>query len=388
MEVLVIFMGLISGFVFASILVIGAFMIIFPIYASSGLFVNKPEGLLKSGFHVFTTLESGQIKILERGKKFVRMITNTPDTQYARIGARDSSGYWKLIPVPGMSKDPVAEVWLPIRWWAKIVYEKTGLVFTGIYPFQKVREYELERTAVERKESTKKPDDAESNLALIVKHDVSDHFRTREFLFPMHITAAETADKIPLDIIGVAEMSVVDAYKAAYGTDRWDQKVINLVTDAITSETKKMKLDQALTASDSADANKIQNAVIAIKDDTEVCGIEISGFKILEINPILDSEGLAAIRAEAIASQKAKATRIDGEARADALRKLNEANKAGGEHSVATMEAEAFVRAAEAAGKNGGSVILMPGNRSGANMDPTLTAILTELKQLNKSKGA
>jgi regulator of protease activity HflC (stomatin/prohibitin superfamily) len=181
-------------------------------------------------------------------------------------------------------------------------------------------------------------------------------------------------------------MEVVNAYKAAFGTDRWDQKMINLVTDAINAKTKTLSLDEVLTADSGGAALAIQQAATGITEDTKVCGIEIKGFKILEINPVLDPEGLKAIQAEAIALQKAKATRIDGKARADALSEINKANAAGGEHSIATMEAEALVRAAEAAGRNG-SVFLMPGgNRGGA--DPTQAAILAELKKLNERSRA
>ena len=373
--------AIIGGVLFGLLACIAILMVVLPLFASAGLFVNKPEGLEKSGFHLFTNIAPGQVKIVERGEKPVRMVMNTAGKRFARNGSYNDPEYWEL--VPGTSEDPVAGVWFPIRWWASIVYRRLGLVFTGIYPFQKVREYKLARTTVTRSEDAKR--DTASNLLLGDKEDISDHFRARQFLFPVHITAAETKDKIPLDIIGIAELEVTNPHKAAFGTDRWDQAIINLITDAIVGETKKMELDHALTAGNNDDVRMIATAVEAITADQLECGIQIGAFRILEINPVLDAEGLKAIQAEAIASQKAKATRIDGSARADALRALNEANVAGGEHSIATMEAEALVRAAEAAGKNGGSVILMPrGGQGGA--DPTQTAILAELKKLNKGK--
>lgn len=353
-------------------------MIVLPIYAGMGFFVNKPEELNKSGFHLFTSISPGQVKIVERGEKPIRMIMNTAGKRFARIGSTNDPDYWELI--AGESEDPTADIWSPLRWWSQIIYRKTGLVFTGMYPFQKVREYELERTTIVRNEDNRQ---SASNLLLNVKKDISDHFRVRQFLFPVHITAAETKDKIPLDIIGTAELEVTNPHKAAFGTDRWDHAMINLITDAITAQVKKMGLDHALTAGNSADARMISAAVEGITEDKVECGIQIVAFRILEINPVLDAEGLKAIQAEAIALQKAKATRIDGGARADALKAVNEANKVGGNAAIATMNAEALVRAAEAAGKNGGSVILMPG--SGRNdVDPTQVAILAELKKLNK----
>jgi hypothetical protein len=372
MDIILGLLGALIGLFFC----ITLFMVALPIYGSAGLFINRPGETVKSGFHLFTKLEPGQVKAIVRGDKLVRMVTNTAGKRFARTGEYDSAEYWEL--VDGKTENPVADVWEPLRGWA-------GLVFTGIYPFQRVREYTLERTKVNRSEVGREHATGKSNLELEVETDISDHYRTREFLFPMHITGAETKDKIPLDIIGVAEMEVVNAYKAAFGTDRWDQKVINLVTDAINAITKTLPLDEALTAN-AGGGLAIQQAATDIKEDTEVCGIEIVGFKILEINPVLSPEGLVAIQAEAIALQKAKATRVDGKARADALRDLNEANAAGGDHSVATMQAEALVRAAEAAGRGGGSVILMPGGDR-ASVDPTQVAILAELKKLNQRRG-
>lgn len=381
--------GGLSGFIIGAAIL----LIILPIYAAFGIFVNKPEGLNKSGFHLFTKLAPGQVKIIDREGKLVRMIMDVGGKKFARVGNPDQAEYWEIIPSLGDKEHPTAEVWSPIRWWAHVVYELTGAVFIGIYPFSRIREYPLERTEIERNEE-KNPEvkhdkeesskGKDSNIVLKVIKDLSDHFRVKEFLFPMHITAAETADKIGLDIIGVAEMEVVNPHKAAYGTDRWDQKVINLVTDAIIAKTKGMKLDEAINAVEPEDVRAIQSAVEAIEDDTEICGIQIKGFRILEINLVLTAKGLEAIQAEAMAIQKAKATVKDGEARATSLTAINNANKAGGEVALATMQAEALVRAAEAAGKNGGSVILMPGGNSANGVDATQVAILTELKKLNE----
>lgn len=384
--ILNIIFGLMGGLC-AFIIGTSILLIILPIYAAFGIFVNKPEGLNKSGFHLFTKIAPGQVKIIDREGKLVRMIMDVGGKKFARVGNPDQADYWEIGPSLDETENPTDYVWLPIRWWARIVYDLTGAVFIGIYPFARVREYTLERTEVKRNEE-ERPDSKGSNLVLNVKEDISDHFRVKEFLFPMHITAAETADKIGLDIIGVAEMEVLNPHKAAYGTDRWDQKSINLVTDAIVAKTKGMRLDEALTAVKPEDVRAIQSAVEEIKDDTKICGIQIKGFRILEINPVLDAKGLEAIQAEAIAIQKAKATVIDGEARAKSLTAINNANKAGGEVAIATMHAEALVRAAEAAGKNGGSVILMPGNNnnSSGGIDPTQIAILAELKKLNGNR--
>lgn len=379
MDITLAIAGVLTGLAFCLVVI----MVILPFYA--GLLINKPVGTKKSGFHLFTTIEPGQVKIIERGKKFVRMVTDTTEKHYARTGVetpdkKNNQAYWQLL--KDGSENPISDMWSPIRWWAGVVYKNTGLVFTGIYPFQRVREYDLSRTIIDRKEEKNSKD---SNLVLRIKDDVSDHFRMRQFLFPMHITAAETQDKIPLDIIGVAEMEVTNPFQTAYGTDRWDHAMVNLVTDAINTVTKQMKLDQVLTAKKVKEIRMIADAVKNIAEDEITSGIQISNFRILEINPVLEDEEKKAIYAEALAIQKAKATVIDGEARAEVLTKLNTANEAGGTHAIESMQAEALVRAAEAAGKNGGSVILMPGsNGQSSTNDPTQIAILAELKTLNK----
>lgn len=375
MDVIFALFGIAAG----ALLCLAILMIVLPIYASGDIFVNKPNGLNKSGFHLFTKIAPGQVKIIVRGKKPVRMVMNTSGKKFACLGTINDPSYWEI--VEGESQDPTSFISPLVRWWAKIVYNNTGAVFTGIYPFQRVYEYELARTGVERKEEGRSKVGHESNLKLIDKRDVSDHFRTRQFLFPVHTMAAETRDKIELDIIGVSELEVVNPYKAAYGSDSWNHTINNMVTDRIINETKRMKLDEALTAATPKKGRRIADAVEGITDDTKVCGIEITAFRILEVNPKLDEEGMKAIRAEAIAIQKAKATRIDGEARADNLRSINKANLEGGEAAIRTMETETLVRAAEAAGKNGGSVILMPGNGKNQDVDPILTAILAELKK-------
>jgi len=361
-----------------------AFFVLLPYYASMGYFINTPGGKEKSGPHFFTKLEPGQSKAIVRGDKLVRMITNTAGKKYARKGEPDSPGYWEL--EEGTTENPVKYVWGPIQWWAQQVYDLTGLVFTGIYPFQRVREYTIERTKISRNEEALKKTEGKSNILLAVDTDISDHWRTRIFNFPVHITGAEVKGNIPLDIIAVAELEVVNPYKAAFGSDNWAATMINVLTDAVNLKTKTRTLDQILNSEDEGQAQEIARAATEVKSDAEICGIEVRGFRILEINPVLRPEDQSAIQAGAVAEQRAKATRIDGKARADALREVNEANRAGGEHSVATMEAEAFVRASEAAGKGGGTVILMPGGNKGGGTDAVQTAILAELVRMNSAR--
>ena len=142
MDIILGFLGAVVG----SGIALATLMLILPLYGTFGIFVNKPNGLMKSGFHIFTTLEPGNVKIIVRGKKLVRMVMNTPGLMFERKGEEDSDEYWQIVEALGFTENPVVDVWLPLRGWAQLVYDKTGLVFTGLYPIQRVREYEIERT--------------------------------------------------------------------------------------------------------------------------------------------------------------------------------------------------------------------------------------------------
>ncbi len=365
-----------------------------PLYIGMGLLVNKPNQDEKknspSEFHLFTFIETGQVKIVVRGETVVRMIMDTAGKRFA-AGIQVNPQlpeYWEVIDATNHDdEDPIKRVFWLLRPWAWYVFRTTGAIFTGVYPFQKVREYPLERTKLSRDE---KEGNEKSNLVLAVKEDYSDHLRIRQFLYPMHITGAETRDKIPLNIIGTAKLRVTNPHKATFSTDRWDHLLVNLITDAINTITKALSIDEVLTfdpeknaKAGEEDAKKlrkpINEAVLTIKHDTVEYGVQIDGFDVSEINPDLPSDELAQLRAQAIATQNAKATTIDGKARAQVLRDMNEANAAGGDSAIASLQTEGLVRAAEAASKGSGTVILMPGG--GASTDPTLTAILAELKR-------
>lgn len=378
----------IAGIIVGLALIISVLGLIAPLYIPLGWFTNKPGDDAPSGVHFFTLIEPGEVKIVVRGDKLVRMVMDTAGKRFARTGERSAAEFWDII--DGQTEDPLNDIAWLIKPWARYVFGLTGAVFTGIYPFQRVREYKLERTKISKSEKAADTGlaptevDSKSNNVLTVVEDYSDHYRLRQFQYAIHITGAETRDKIPLDILGVAEAEVKNPFRSAFGTDRWDRGLVNQITNKINEKTRTLGLDEALTAKSAAGARKIAQAVLKIVDDVQIIGIEITGFKTTEINPVLTPDQLATIRAEALATQEAKKTRIDGKARADNLRDLNEANAAGGEFAIATMQAEGLVRAAKAAGDGGGMVILMPS--SAQTSDPALLALLAEQKKANKGK--
>jgi regulator of protease activity HflC (stomatin/prohibitin superfamily) len=212
---------------------------------------------------------------------------------------------------------------------------------------------------------------------LTEKKDISDHFRTFQFQYATHIMGAETKDKIPLDLIGIAELIVTRPYLTAYYAERWDILAMAWIKDKVNDKTKSLTLDEVL-ASDDANKRAIQEAVTNITGSEEVFGIVFKGFRILEINPQLDAEGLKKIQAEAFANQQAKATRKDGQARADVVVMMAKAS--GSQAAQRALAAETQIKTAEAAGD--GAIIYLGGGQQ--QTDTTQMAILAELRKLNK----
>lgn len=342
-----------------------------------GMLVNGPDGVHKSKLHLFTYPEEGKVKIVMRGDTIVRMIMLYADHVFARVGNSKGPAYWEVIESAGENENPLEGISPFIYPYAWYVYKLTGAVWTGLWPFQHVREYMIEKTTLKRKEEDGGEGD---NIELGVKTDISDHLRVRQFLFPIRIAKADTKDKISVNILGVLKARVVNPYLTAFNTDRWDQQLVNRATNALSNYTRTKLLTSVLTATAST-VNGMNQAVLDIDDDVTLYGIDIEGFDLIDVSPNLSDTEKTQLYAEALAKPVAKATVIDGKARAEALKAINEANQAGGEHAIETMRAEAMVRAAEAAGKNGGTVILGGGSQQ---INPIDAAILAELKRANR----
>lgn len=360
-----------------------------PLYA--GFFANKPGVKRRSDVHFFTYPEEGKAKIIVRGDVVVRMVMlyaghifANEDPNFSRGLTNQDKEYWEIKDIQKLEgvdrtaikmTSPLAGIHPLILPWAKYVYWTTGLVFTGIFPYQSVREELLERTEILHEESGDK-----TNLVLKVKRDYSDHLRVREFLYPIRIAKADTQDKIPVNVLLVIKAQVTNPHKAAYGVDRWDQQLVNMTTNAVTNFTRTRNLDAVLTAKDTAEATAINEAIRKITEDQTKYGFEINGVEIIDISPNLTPEENSKLRAEALAKPVAEATRIDGKARADNLRELNEANKVGGKYAIETMRTEALVRAAR--GVPVGSTVLLSTGEKPSDSDIS-SATLAELKKLN-----
>lgn len=350
--------------------------------------VNKPG---TGNIHFFTYLEEGMAKVIVRGETFIRCIMSFSDHGFARVGRYDSQQYWQIIE-KSTGEDPIADVNWFLRPFARYIFWATGAVFTGIYPFQTVREYTLERTKMMRHEAEThdgagdlivnaedKHDD--ENIVLYVKEDKSDHYRVREFNTILRAPKVDTLDSISVNVLLVIRARVTNPNGAAFGNDRWDQKLVNLAISALSDFTRTNTLDNVLSAKETSKLLEFKQAILDIKDD-ELSGFDIIGVDVIDISANLDEEDRKKLYAEALAKPLAAATLLDGKTRANVIREINAANEAGGAFALATLQTEAQVRMAKEA--KGGATIFL--GQSGS--DQQLTAILAELQKLNKGNVA
>ncbi len=287
-----------------------------------------------------------------------------------------------------LSYSPLSILW----WmWKRWVFNRTGYIFTGIYPFQVVRVYPMERfDRVTRSDGT---------VDLVRREDYSDHYRVAHFQYPAKIAKADTRDKIPVNVLLNEISQVFNSYLAAYNTDDdWPTRFLGSVSNRVTMFTRPRPLDEVWTSLTPETVGQLadfvtlggkhltdqeRNAgVTAPEGSTAAFGVKIIETQVLDISPSnpVDEHDLGA---EARADVTRKADEHLARGKAAYVREEGEALKA---HPYAdiVVQTEGMVRAAEAAGSAGGIVIL----GGGQSFDPAQAALLKELRELRKQQGA
>jgi hypothetical protein len=397
----------------------------------------KPEDITyrdykpnKSGF--FTYIRPGQVKIIERGKRFIRCIMAY--SHYMFIGERKENDYtqkheeyWEVVstrrlsdgkilwhdshPLPfPMPKLNIRWWWIPlplnIHWWLwclcswlsvpwwlwkRWVYKTTGAVFTGIPPFQTVRVYPMERF---KRVTGGTADDSKINLVRV--EDYSDQYRVAHFQYPLLLSTA-TQGMVFLKVLINTIDAVFNPYMVAYNTDDdWPTRFLGSISNRVTLFTRGKPLDQILTANNPKAAAELASFInqggehvteedrLAGKKTPEgsTCdmGIKIMETQVLSISPLIPSD-TTELGKEARAIVQRKADEQLAKGKAAYIREEGDALK---DHPYAevVVRTQGLVQAAEAAGKAGGIVIL-----GGQTFDPAQAAILQELRKQRGQKG-
>lgn len=372
---------------------------------------NKPR-YEKSEFGFFTYLEPGRVKIVERGERFVRALMRFDDHMF--LGERSDNTlqpkdekYWEVVssvdntdptnpkqrfkdshplPFPGRKLGRYRIVWLlysplSILWWLwkRWVYAITGAVFTGIYPYQKVRIYPIERF----KKTTL--ENGEINLLRIM--DYSDHYRVADFQFPFQVPQADTQNNLPVAVKENVIARVFNPYLTAYNTDDdWTTRLLASVTEAVTNHTRSKTQEEVLASKSKDMARDLSVAIeevgkkaddVAHRGSTADFGVEIIRAQNLDITPVELKENSMQRRLADVALAKvdraAREERAKGEAAA-----IRESGRALQEfpEAIEVARIEGLVRTAGAVSKE--AIVILGGAQT---VDPGQASLVRELRR-------
>jgi hypothetical protein len=367
----------------------------------------------KSTFGFFTKIFPGQVKVIERGGRFIRCVMAYDHHMFK--GERDDNTltpkhaeYWENVPTeaPYCDSHPLPAPWhKPSAWWylfspfsilwwkwKRHVYNITGYVFTGIPPFQGPRIYPMERF--------KRVTLANGTVRLDRVEDYSDHYRVAHYQYPVLIADVDTQDKIPVKVLLNVIARVFNAYMTAYNTDDdWPTRFIGSITNAVTAYARPRPLDEVWTATGAANANELARVVqeVGIRpppgvavDQNSICafGNEIQGVQVLDVSPMKEQDERE-LGEVARARVRRDAKKLDAEGDAARIRETGKALQEAGEalkdhpEALPIAQMEADVQIARAAAAQGNLVFL---NRGSSDSDPTQAAILKELRRIGRGK--
>ncbi|MFA5830673.1 MAG: hypothetical protein WC878_02470 [Candidatus Paceibacterota bacterium] len=398
-----ILFGVLLGLLFIAILLV-VFGLISPLLISSGLLVNNPkdEPIRPNRIHFFTFIEPGQVKIIVRGKRFIRAIMNDPERVFLKMGGDPrNADYWWIVPAkPEEVSEPLPpfDRKNPFSWWIHWVYRETGAVFVGIWPFQGVRVEKNQRVR-QKKENGKVILDEKGLPVLEDVEDWSDHLRVKGFFWYFKIPTVDTKDFLKIGFQGNLLTRCVNPYLTTYNQDRWDN-ALNLKTSMLVTAFCKTKKYAELSTS--SEEEKYQMASFLKKnlndslspneqgaDEKRGIGMEILETDITDQDPQLDEKDRTALTEPWRAEQAKKATitaseatrqkRInESEGEAQAIVNRIVAIKKDGEIGRMLIEYDAWKNAAQA----GGATFFFGDNRGGSKeLDPLVFAKLEEIRK-------
>lgn len=343
----------------------------------------------------FTTLQPGQVKIIERGERFVKCIMRWPGYTFASIKdptIEKEEEKWTITksdnpdqdayPVPDLFEGitrwmiPFAPQTILWRLWKQYMYRFFGYVFTGIPPFQTVRIYPIEYF----EEGTS----SDGQYVLKRRSNRSDHYRVAVFYYPFPMDSADTANMIPAELAVGLTTQTVNPYKLAYKTDKaWASRYVSIARSVVNDQTRVRAIEEIVGSSGNKDVKEELSEIYKdIKESIEK-EIEDFGLKLLSVNtPSRKTADPAAIKqlgAPGFAAAAGKARVIEAEKEAEALALVAAAiNNAGASGDLAA-QIEGRIRTVSSAGDR---AIVSIGDGGAKNeTDRMLKAILAELRK-------
>lgn len=412
-----------SAVITASLLIsLVIFLVILPLFPGAIEYLsNNPNRLRKyyseenqaagnypvSEFGFFTFVIPGQVKIIERGKRFIRCVMRYDDHTFFGVSKggleegvrRNELEYWDVIKSKKYNDEdfhPIPDLgfwsWVnPIWWWARFIYRLTGGVFTGIYPFQRVRTYQITRLEKVLKE--------DGTFEFRPKTDFSDHYRVAPTQLFVEVPEADTSDKIPVIVKKVQTVQVTNPYSTAYNTDAdWTTRFFTAAADAINAFTRSRSVDDVMSVTEGkgeavfgehvvkrlnkkpTKTGKVSHPVVS------TFGLLVSESALLDITPTRPTSEAQERLADLAFARVDRAAREErGRGEAKAVEDMVLAATSRGQQGVDVFNQEANVRVAEAAGKSGGTVIVDTGGSTGGkNITPGLAFLKETIEEGRK----
>ena len=371
-----------------------------PFYEVPGDEYRVVEG--QDGF--FTTLQPGQVKILERGERFVTCIMRWPGYTFRYLNEPDADlseqERWEVQKTNEGCPDayPVPSPW-PWKWqswksrwdmllpfvpiiflwrvWQHYMYLYFGYVFTGVAPFQTVRTYPIEY--FEEGTST------DGAFVLQRKRNRSDHYRVAEFFYPFPFNSSDTADMIPVALAVGLTTQVVNPYKVAYFTDKaWASRYVGIARTVVNDQTRVRSVKAIVGNSGEGSDQSLTQIYVDMRQGIQE-QVERFGLKLIDVNTpsrmTADPDAIKRLGAPGFAAAEGQARMIQATNEAKALRVVASAIKAHGEAGTLAAQVEGRIRTV---GDAGDRAIISIGESSGggdANQTRMLKAILAEIRK-------
>ena len=266
-----IYMTILSWYI---LIPIGIFLplFVFGVFIAYSL-QNKPFTMIdgkatKSDFGFFTALLPGQVKIIIRGGSFIRPIMKTDGYTFKglvdpSVSKDNPSEYWEIVEIGKLDTNlkknvvsaypvssPNDSFWLNIffityryPWWLwkRFILRFTGLVFTGIWPFQTVKIYPIRYF----RETT----DDSGRKTLVEQNNYSDHYRLKPFDFIVPIESSDTKDFVPVKLTITFQGRISNPYDVVTSTDggNWSLRVFNHLPSKVNDYTRNREFKDVLT---------------------------------------------------------------------------------------------------------------------------------------------
>lgn len=341
---------------------------------------------------IFMFVPSGEIRTLIRGASFHRAVINIAGRTINRM-TND------IVALPPGKKDP------NLTWFNRLF----GLYFVGIPPFQSVFGYKFKWPKIDLSEDEK----SSRGFHIQVREEMV-YSLFFSYAYPMVSTATEIQGNVPYDIDVVATIEVVNPEKALFKvlpSGQWLTRAQAMTLDAVRRYASTRTVDELrenVSSSSSGTGSKkgaksdFESTILGIVNGTatkpgkliEQVGVKIASINMISIqvhDPTGDGKLAAALTAQVVAQEQAKATvaeaegyakstglradadagRINKIAEADAKRVtsvIGEASKyPGGTAVLATESMERAISNSKA------QTLVLGGNPSSTIMVPTTT---------------